>query len=859
LTPEEWVKVRGILERVLELAPDARPAYLESACAGDPGLRAEVDSLIASDEQADTDFLELGASATRPAGGFSPAAESLAGKRIGAYQIVEEIGSGGMGSVYLAIRADDQYRKKVAIKLVRGGLGDAFRRHRFKAERQILADLDHPNIARLLDGGALEDGQPYVVMEYIQGQPIDKFCDSRELPVSERLRLFRTVCSAVAYAHQHLVIHRDIKPANILVTESGEPKLLDFGIAKILDADLAEVTGSATLTVMRPMTPEFASPEQVRGDVMTTSSDVYSLGVVLYGLLTGQRPYPGASQLPHEIAQAVCESQPEKPSTAVERAEAIPDNREKLRRRLRGDLDNIVLKALRKEPERRYASVEQFSEDIRRHLERLPVLARPDTFWYRTGKFVNRHKASVLGVVLAVAALVAGLVITLRETYVARRERARAEQRFNDVRALANSLLFEVHDAIQNLPGSTAARKLIVDRALRYLDALAKEAKGNLSLQRELAAAYQKVGDVQGGFREANLGDTAGALASYRKSLAILDAVAAANPGNVEVERELIRAHGKLGDVLILAGDRAGSIDQSKQLAAIAERLSSANPDNQAERRNLALAYLDYGFKRADRDHWQGAIEDCRKAVQLLESVVEAGDKRSRRVLALAYSRTGDLLSWFAHQHAESLAMHQKAIDLVQSILEDDPQNVDLRRIQAWEVLLTGDEIGAQGDTAGALEKYRVSLKQLAALSADDVNDVQVRILEVMAIGRLGSAFLQQGNAQAALVELENSLAEGRRLAQPGSSNADLAWTLALDQFQIGQAHTLLGSDAKLPSGVRREHWQQALVWYQKSIPALTASTSGSFEDIAKSSLKEADSGVERCERELNRMSESRR
>jgi eukaryotic-like serine/threonine-protein kinase len=859
LTPEEWLKVRGILERALEVAPDCRADYLDSACAGDAALRREVDSLIASDEQAHTDFLEFGAATPTLPTEVSVPPESLSGKRIGTYQIVEEIGHGGMGSVYLAIRADDQYRKQVAIKLVRGGLGDAFRRHRFKAERQILADLDHPNIARLLDGGALEDGQPYVVMEYIQGQPIDKFCDSRELPVSERLRLFRTVCSAVAYAHQHLVIHRDLKPANILVNDSGEPKLLDFGIAKILDADATTESENATATVLRPMTPEYASPEQVRGEPMTTASDVYSLGVVLYGLLTGQRPYAATSQLPHEIAQAVCDVQPEKPSTAVSRVEATPADadasREKLHRRLRGDLDNIVLKALRKEPARRYASVEQFSEDIRRHLERLPVIARPDTFWYRTGKFVHRHKAGVFGVALAVAALVVGLVVTLRETYVARRERARAEQRFNDVRELANSLLFEVHDAIQNLPGSTAARKLIVDRALRYLDALAKEAKGNLSLQRELAAAYQKVGDVQGGFREANLGDTAGAMVSYRKSLAILEAVTASDPSNVEVERELIRAHGKLSDVLIQAGDDAGAIDQSRQLVAIAERLSSADPGNQAEKLNLARSYLDYGSKRADREQWQGALEDCQKAVALLESVVAADPsaKGSRRLLALAYSRTGDLLSWFAHKHAESLAMHQKAIAPVQSMLGEDPQNVDLRRIKAWEILLTGDEMGSQGDSAGALEKYRASLEQLRSLSDDDVNDVQVRILAVMATGRIGSAFLQQRNAKAALAELEKSLAEGSGLTKPGSSNADLAWTMALDQFQMGQAHVLLASDAKLSPSARRENWQKALLFYQKSIPGLTASTNGSFQEIAKTTLKDAESGVARCEQELNR------
>jgi len=491
-------------------------------------------------------------------------------------------------------------------------------------------------------------------------------------------------------------------------------------------------------------------------------------------------------------------------------------------------------------------------------LKGLPVIARPDTFWYRTGKFVNRNKASVAGVVLAITALVGGLLIALRQTYVARAERARAEQRFNDVRALANSLLFEVHDAIQNLPGSTTARKLIVDRALGYLDALAKEAKGNLSLQRELAAAYQKVGDVQGGFREANLGDTAGALVSYRKSLAILEAVAAGDPSNVEAERELIRAHGKLSDILMLAGDRAGALQQSTQLVAIAERLSSADPGNQAERRNLALAYLDFGSKRADKNQWQAALEDCQKALPLLESVVASGDKKSRRLLALAYSRNGDLLSRFAHRRAESMAMHQKAVDLVQSMLAEDPDNIDLRRIDAWEILLTGDEIGAGGNAGGALEKYRTALKKLQALSAADVNDVQVQVLVAIATGRLGSAFLQQGNAKAALAELENSLVQGRRFSKPGSANADLVWTLALDQFQMGQAHALLASEARLPPSARREQWQQALECYRRSLPDLTAATDGISQEMALTTLKEAQSGIARSEQELNRLSAGR-
>ena len=811
MTPEDWRRVREILELSLELAPDRRPAYLKDACAGNTALRQEVETLLAANEQAGTGFLAGNAVEASPTLAEPPEPVSLAGARIGPYRIVEEIGHGGMGTVYRAVRADDQYRKQVAIKVVRGGLGDEFRVHRFRAERQILANLDHANIARLLDGGATEDGQPYVVMEYIEGRPIDEYCDQRTLAVSERLKLFRTVCSAVAYAHQRLVIHRDIKPANILVTKDGEPKLLDFGIARILDPE--ETGVEQTVTVMRLMTPEYASPEQVRGEPITTASDVYSLGVVLYGLLTGRRPYGRASRVPRDIVQAVIETEPEKPSASITRADTttaqtVSETRdeipEKLQRRLRGDLDNIVLKALRKEPERRYASVEQFSEDIRRHLEGLPVIARPDTFLYRTSKFVSRHKGGVAAAIIVLLTLVVGLAVTVHETLIARGERAKAEQRFNDVRKLANSLLFEVHDAIQALPGATPARKLIVDRALQYLDALAKESKGDLSLQRELAAAYEKVGDVQGGFRSSNLGDIPGSIVSYRKSLAIREAVVAADPADIPAQRELITSHGKLSDAFTGVGDPAGSLDQLRQLLPIAERLSAADPKNLEDRRNLALAYLDYGWKRANSANWKSGVEDCKKAASMLESLAaaEPGDRRVGRVLALAYERIGDLLSGYGKQHAESLAMHRKALVIEESLLKKDAQNTGLRRLKAWETVDIGDELRAQGDAAGGLAKYREGLSTLRALSLADPKSIQFHKDLINVRAKIGAALLESGNATAALAELESTLSE---------LSIDDVPVMALTQFRIARAYELLKD---------RRHAQ---LWYQKSIPALEA------------------------------------
>lgn len=349
----------------------------------------------------------------------------MVGRHIGPYKVLREIGHGGMGVVYLAARDDREYKKRAAIKLVKRGMDTNSILRRFRNERQILADLDHPNIAKLLDGGTTEDGLSYFVMDYVEGLPIDLYCDTHKLPTAERLKLFRMVCSAVEYAHQQGAVHRDLKPSNVLVTAEGVPKLLDFGIAKLLNPELSSQTMEPTAT-LRPMTPEYASPEQARGQAITPASDIYSLGVLLYELLTGHRPYRIKNHTPQEIERVICEEEPEKPSTMISRIEEIikPDGTNRvtitpesvsktrdgqpstLRRRLAGDIDNIVMTALRKEPERRYASVEQFSADIRRHLEGLPVTARKDTLWYCTAKFIKRNRAGAL-------AVLAGMILAL--------------------------------------------------------------------------------------------------------------------------------------------------------------------------------------------------------------------------------------------------------------------------------------------------------------------------------------------------------------------------------------------------------------------------------------------------------------
>ncbi len=392
MTPERWKQIEGVFDDAVELAPAERDAYLAAACGGDAELRRQVELLIRSHDDAGS-FIEEPAVAGRitDPGRLDDDAPFI-GRRIGSYRIVRELGRGGMGAVYLAVRADDEFQKRVAIKLVKRGMDTDFILRRFRQERQILASLEHQNIARLLDGGTTDDGLPYFVMDYIEGLPVNQFCDAHKLSTPERLRLFMKVCAAVAYAHHNLVIHRDLKPSNVLVMADGTPKLLDFGIAKLLNPEMGGRALDPTTLAMRLMTPEYASPEQVRGETVTMVSDVYSLGVLLYDLLTGHRPYTLRSRSPEEIARVICEQEPERPSVAVNLIEVIPSygrepleitpdsvsrvrdgSLEKLRRQLSGSIDNIVLKSLRKEPQRRYQSVEEFARDIEHYLEGRPV------------------------------------------------------------------------------------------------------------------------------------------------------------------------------------------------------------------------------------------------------------------------------------------------------------------------------------------------------------------------------------------------------------------------------------------------------------------------------------------------------
>ncbi|HZU21798.1 MAG TPA: serine/threonine-protein kinase, partial [Terriglobales bacterium] len=596
MNPERWQQVKQIFNQAISRGAPERAEFLRRACEGDEDLRREVESLVASHEQAETGFLK-GAAID-----FSAAAVAAAPPRerpIGPYEIVELIGRGGMGEVYRAFRADGQYSKEVAIKLVRSCVESGGLVERFRNERQILALLEHPNIARLLDGGTTHDGVPYLIMELAEGEPIDQFCESRGLSLSERLQLFRKVCDAVHYAHQRLVIHRDLKPSNIVVTAEGVPKLLDFGIAKLVDP-----AADGGMTMTRAMTLAYASPEQIRGEALTTATDVYSLGVVLYQMLTGRSPYPGDTSTPHGLARAICELYPIKPSVAAsstaarerpasdERSTSESSPRQR-RRRLSGDLDNILLTALRKGPAERYGSVEQFGEDLRRYLDHVPIRARKDTAGYRLSKFIGRHRAGVAATILATLAILGGLGASVYEARSAGRQRARAEQRFRDMRQLARSNIFEFNDAIQNLPGSAAARNLVIQRALGFLEKLGSDEAGDPEVMHEVAAGYERVAALQGSFSGPGIGDTAAALASYKKALAIRESLVAASGGDAEdLNDEYVSLAGYVG-TLTRSGRVGEALRTAQQELAVADLLAARQPGDHRSTLARAGALVD--------------------------------------------------------------------------------------------------------------------------------------------------------------------------------------------------------------------------------------------------------------------------
>ncbi len=753
-----WLQIKALFQEALHYDPDERAAFLDKACHGDAKLLKDVLKLLHADEVATRDFMQHPPAMQE---NLLPNADGTlaTGARIGTYRIVRKIGEGGMGFVYLAERADGQFEQQVAIKLVRRNLNVTRLQLRFSTERRILARLAHPNIARLFDGGLTEPspgvpgGIPYLIMEYIDGWPIDTYCDTHHLDTNARLNLFRTVCEAVHYAHQNLVVHRDLKPSNILVTKGdgtspeGTVKLLDFGIAKLVDEDNLDPEQRLTRTEQRLMTPAYASPEQVRGTPVTTATDVYALGVILYELLTGQRPYRFQTASPVDIQRIICEVEPERPSTVVTRAVRDADTTspaelratepDRLRKRLSGDLDNIVMMALRKEADRRYASAEQLAEDLRRHLVGLPVSARKDTLGYLISRFIYRHKIGVAATTLLFLAVLGGTIGIWWQAGVAERERERAERRFTDVRQLANALLFDVHDAVADLPGSTPVRELLVSRSLEYLDRLTQEGIPEEGLRIELAEAYRKVGDVQGNPFNANLGQTEAAFVSYQKAESLLQPLTQEAP-NEEALYAMARVYDSMGSVQSALDELDTAAQHMRDAIALYVRLANANPEDIPTQVRYAvglinLADLTGNPKFPNLGDREGAKAYFMQARDLLQSLYDRhGDVEGiYRRLAVIYERIGDI----SEDPAEVQAAFEQSLAMRQTHAERNPNSMDAVRDLAIAHEKMGDLALQNNNLDAALDRYETAGAIYEDLYQADTLNAQAR--QTLVIGLL--------------------------------------------------------------------------------------------------------------------------
>ncbi|HTS76974.1 MAG TPA: serine/threonine-protein kinase [Bryobacteraceae bacterium] len=555
MTPQRWQRLEELYDAAAELPPLERARFLDEQCQGDEDLRRELTTMLGDVGSGFTNAVEHAATAVAQETG------EWTGRRVGPYRIVRLIGQGGMGAVHEGFR-EDAFQKRVAIKLVKYSFDSDFARRRFQQERQILARLDHPNIARLLDGGD-QDGLPYLAMEFVEGELLLAAASRMNIPA--KLRMFQQILSAVSYAHRNLIVHRDLKPANILVSGDGEPKLLDFGIARLMEEDPSG-PGTHTMTAAAMMTPDYASPEQVKGQLAGIASDIYSLGAILFELLSGARPHRLESYSTAEVYRAICEDEPLAPSAAA----ADPH----IQRELRGDLDTLVLHAVAKDPAARYASAEAFSDEIERYLDGRPLTVRPASAFERAWKFVKRNRLAVGAGVALAASLIGGITASTIEA-------RRAERRFAQVRELANTFLFQFYDQVTPLPGSTAVRASIVATARKYLDGLAKEAGNDKGLILELAQAYGRLGDVQSRTGTANVGEVEEARHNYQRALELYARIPVNRGSPPDLRLKLANVLWALGRLEYFANHEDAAEPLARQLL---ELIGDHHPDAKARR-----------------------------------------------------------------------------------------------------------------------------------------------------------------------------------------------------------------------------------------------------------------------------------
>jgi non-specific serine/threonine protein kinase/serine/threonine-protein kinase len=779
MAADRWQQLEELFHAMLELPPDRRAAALAAACGDDVELRAEVERLLRADDQASAFVGDAAAGIQRVAATVLPESG-----HIGPYRIVRELGRGGMGTVFLGERDDAQFTMRAAIKLIKRGMDSDAVLQRFRHERQILAGLEHPNIGRLLDGGTSSEGLPYFVMEYVDGLPVDEYCRAHKLSIDERLQIFLQICAAVTYAHQHLVVHRDIKPSNILVTADRVPKLLDFGIARLVEA-ADDAPAVVTAFAAQAMTPQYASPEQLRGERVTTVSDVYALGVLLFELLAGERPYDVTGKSADEVRDIVANAEAATPSTVAARR-----GDQATAARLRGDLDAIVLTAMRRDPAERYGSAALLAEDVRRHLTARPVVARGDSLTYRATRFVRRRKLGVAAAAAVLLSLVGGVVATSWQARVARVERARAERRFADVRRLSTSFLFDFHDAIATLPGSTPARLLVVSKALEYLDSLATEAGDDRELQKELAAAYDRVGDVQGNPGAANLGDIDGAIKSYRKAEEIRRSLAANAPDALQARLDMATSTMRIGYADFARGAVKDAVVRFQEALATREEAYAAGvPSPSVARAALAETTARLCTTLIPIGDLPGAIANCRRNLSLTEELLkEKPDDRAILVMhAVNATGLGNALR-LNRQPDDAAATLEDAIKRHEALLAKNPLDAEVRRRLAVSHTYLANVYIDRKQPEQASEEFGRAITELGSLAKADPANARIRTELSYMLNQRVRILVASGRTVEARQDAQQALALLRAgTEQPGAGGEafnEYAWALVSSEVE---------------------------------------------------------------------------
>lgn len=777
-------------------AGDDRETFLKISCGGDPALMEDIRHLLERDS-------------TMPQTAHSAAPLP----RFGPYQARELIGRGGMGAVYLATREDGEVSLRVAVKVISSPLWSSVLEDRFRRERQILAQMHHPSIATFLDGGVSEDGLPFLVMEYVDGEPIDRYCDSRRLSIRQRLELFLEVCAAVSFAHQQLVVHRDIKPGNVLTTGSGEPKLLDFGLARSLESATPQ-SDNPTLF----LTPLYSSPEVLRGRPAAVTDDVYSLGVLLYELLSGKRPFASTGSTAAEIIESVLSSEPRRaseiadPEGAVAIAEARGETTNTLRRSLTGDLDAIALRAVSKSLTDRYPSVMELAEDVRSYLAGQPVRAAAGGSFYRARKFAVRHKGSVIAALLVILSIAVGMVAVLFEAREAHLQRAAAERRFQEARQLARYMMFELQASIQKLPGSTPIKADMVRHSLEYLDRLADEKSNDDALRVDIAEGYSELADVLGNPLRPNLGEAVEARRIYQKAADILQPVIARDPRNTRARRSMARAQLMLGMSLTFYRQW----DQGRELVETSARslsqLAREWPRDFEILKQAAAAQESLAVTISQRDGYttggnSTAVADLLQSIRYAEAalLVKPRDIEATSQLASSFNRLALLTQ--TQDRPAAASYFKQALSTLDSLPPGERSNPPVRSRRASFLLASGWNLGSAGDFEHGLaeiDEARATMEKLR--EEDPQNRIYPQALASI-YRNLGVIHDYAGHTAEALSAYRTAISiyEKMLAANPGSSYyrtslADLQANSALLSVKLGhRAEALRFARAGVP------------------------------------------------------------